>query len=155
MTYAVVRVRGTVNIHPDIKKTLTLLNLTRVNHCVLIEEKPSSKGMLNVVKDYVTWGDNLDKDVLTNLIKKRGRLIGDKKITEDHIKSSTSYSNIEKLSEAIINNKFKYKEIPNVKPVIRLNPPKKGYKGIKRSFKKKGSLGYRGKEINKLLDRMI
>ena len=86
MTYAVVRVRGTVNIHPDIKKTLTLLNLTRVNHCVLIEEKPSSKGMLNVVKDYVTWGDNLDKDVLTNLIKKRGRLIGDKKITEDHIK---------------------------------------------------------------------
>jgi len=155
MTYAVIRVRGTINIQPDIKKTLNLLNLTRANHCVLVEENPSTKGMLNVAKDYITWGDNLDKTIITKLIKNRGRLKGDKKITDDHIKSSTSYSNIEKLSEAIISKKFKYKDIPNIKPVIRLNPPKKGYEGIKRSFKKNGALGYRGKEINKLIDRMI
>lgn len=155
MAYAVIRVRGTVNIHPDIKKTLDLLNLTRVNHCVLLEETSSMKGMLDVAKDYITWGDSLDKTVLTKLIKNRGRLAGDKEITDEFIKSSTSYSSIEKLSEAIINNKFKYKEIPNVKPVLRLNPPKKGYKSIKSTFKNKGTLGYRGKEINKLIERMI
>ena len=38
MVYAVVRVRGTVNVNPDIKKTLQLLKLTRANHCVLVDE---------------------------------------------------------------------------------------------------------------------
>jgi len=154
MTFAVVRVRGTVNVKPDTKKTLQLLNLTKANHCVLLEEKPSIKGMLQVVKDYVTWGE-IDKNILNNLINSRGKLEGDKNLTDDYLKSSTSYGSIDKLSQAIMENKFKYKDIPNVKPIFRLNPPKKGYEGIKRSFVNKGALGYRGKEINKLIEKMI
>ena len=154
MTYAAVRVRGTVNINHDIKKTLELLNLTRANHCVILEEKPSIKGMLHVAKDYLTWGE-IDKGVLTKLISERGRLSGDKEITDEIIKTSTSYSNIDKLAQAIIDNKLNYKEIPNIKPIFRLNPPKKGYEGIKRSYKMKGALGYRGKDINKLIEKMI
>ena len=154
MTYAAVRVRGTVNINPDIKKTLQLLNLTRANHCVLLEEKPSIKGMLQVTKDYLTWGE-IEKGILTNLITLRGKLEGDKGLTEDYLKSVTSYNTIDKLSQAIIDNKFKYKEIPNVKPIFRLSPPKKGYEGIKKSFTNKGALGYRCKEINKLIEKMI
>ena len=154
MVYAVIRVRGTINIKPDIKHTLNLLNLTRANHCVLVEDTPQYRGMLQVAKDYITWGE-LDKSTLAKLIESRGKLEGDKDITPEFLKSSTSYDNIEKLSEAIINNKFRYKEIPNVKPVFRLNPPKKGYEGIKRSFANGGALGYRGKEINNLIERMI
>lgn len=154
MTYAVVRVRGIVNVKPDIKRTLQLFCLTRVNHCVLLEENASIKGMLQIAKDYTTWGE-IDKDVLSNLIKNRGLLEGDKDLTDDHVKSATSYDTIEKLSQAIVDNKFKYKEIPNVKPIFRLNPPKRGYEGIKRSFKNGGALGYRGKEINKLIGRMM
>jgi large subunit ribosomal protein L30 len=154
MTYAAIRIRGTVNIKPDIKKTLQLLNLTRANHCVILKETPGTKGMLQVVKDYVTWGE-IDKNNLTKLITNRGKLEGDKPLTEDYIKSATSYSTIDKLSQAIIDEKLKYKEIPEVKPVLRLNPPKKGYEGIKRSFSNKGALGYRGKDINKLIERMI
>jgi large subunit ribosomal protein L30 len=154
MTYAAIRVRGTVNVKPNIKKTLELLNLTRANHCVILKETSSTKGMLQVVKDYITWGE-IEKNNLTKLITNRGRLQGDKPLTEDYIKSATSYSTIDKLSQAIIDEKLKYKEIPEVKPVLRLNPPKKGYEGIKRSFSNKGALGYRGKDINKLIDRMI
>lgn len=154
MTYAVIRVRGIVNIKPKIKKTLQLLNLTRVNHCVLIDETSSNKGMLQIAKDYVTWGE-IEKETLTKLIKQRGRLEGDKPITEDHLNSITSYKDIEKLTEAIISKKFKFKEIPNVKPIFRLNPPKKGYGSIKRSYTKKGALGYRSKEINILIERML
>ena len=154
MTYAAVRVRGTIHVNPDIKKTLELLNLTRVNHCVLIEEKPSSKGMLQVAKDYITWGE-IERSALKKLITSRGKLEGDKEITDDYLKSATSYSTVEELSKAIADNKFSYKEIPSVKPVFRLNPPKSGYRGIKRSFKEKGALGYRGKEINKLIEKMI
>lgn len=154
MTYAAVRVRGTVNIKPDIKKTLQLLNLTKVNHCVLLEEKPSIKGMLQVAKDYITWGE-VEKDILNKLIISRGKLEGDKELTENHVKSATSYNSLEKLSQAIIDNKFKFKDIPNVKPIFRLDPPKKGYEGVKKSYSKKGALGYRGKDINKLIERMI
>lgn len=154
MTYAAVRVRGTVNVKPDTKHTLQLLNLTRANHCVLLEEKPSIKGMLQVAKDYITWGE-IEKDVLSKLISSRGKLEGDKELTNDYLKSATSYDSVNKLSQAIIDNKFKYKDIPNVKPIFRLNPPIKGYESIKRAFAKKGTLGYRGKEINKLITRMI
>ena len=154
MVFAAVRVRGIVNVKPDIKRTLQLFRLTRVNHCVLLEENASIKGMLQIAKDYITWGE-IDKAILSELIGSRGKLEGDKELTEDYIKSATSYNNLEKLSQAIIDNKFKYKDIPNVKPIFRLNPPKNGYEGIKRSFVNKGALGYRRKEINKLLERMI
>ena len=154
MTYAVIRVRGTVNIKPDINKTLQLLNLTRANHCVILEEEPITKGMLQVAKDFVTWGE-INKDVLLKLIASRGKLEGEKELTDEYLKSATSYNNLDKLTQAIIDNKIKYKDIPNVKPIFRLNPPKKGYEGIKRSYANKGTLGYRGKEINKLIERMI
>ncbi|UCD14292.1 MAG: 50S ribosomal protein L30 [Thermoplasmatales archaeon] len=154
MVFAAIRLRGTVNVKPDIKHTLDLLRLTKVNHCVLLEENRVYKGMLQIVKDYTTWGE-INKKVLLNLIKSRGMLVGDKSITEEYIKSATSYDSIEKLSQAIIENKFKYKEIPEIKPLFRLSPPKKGYKGIKRSFANGGALGYRGKEINKLIERMV
>ena len=57
MTYAVVRVRGTVNVKPDTKKTLQLLNLTKANHCVLLEEKPSIK--LSRLFSYILFGISL------------------------------------------------------------------------------------------------
>ncbi len=154
MVHAVVRVRGIVNVNPDIKRTLQLFRLTRVNHCVLLEENANTKGMLQVAKDYITWG-TIEKESLTKLIKSRGKLEGDKELTEGYLKSATSYNSIEKLSQAIMDNKFKYKDIPSVKPIFRLNPPKNGYEGIKRSFKNGGALGYRGKEINKLIEKMI
>lgn len=41
--------------------------------------------------------------------------------------------------------------------VYRLNPPKKGFeiKGVRKAFKQGGALGYRGKKINDLLERMV
>ncbi|HUS99669.1 MAG TPA: 50S ribosomal protein L30 [Candidatus Thermoplasmatota archaeon] len=154
MVYAVIRVRGTVNIKPDIKKTMQLLRLSRTNHCVLLEENVVYKGMLQMVKDYTTWGE-INKETLTKLLSERGKLIGDKPLTEDYLKKATPYHSFEKLSEAILKEKVKYKEIPEVKPLFRLNPPKKGHRTVKRSFVNKGSLGYRKDEINKLIDRML
>ena len=154
MVFAVIRVRGVINIKPDIKHTLKLFRLTRVNHCVLIEENNVMRGMLQVIKDYVTWGE-IEKENLLKLIISRGKLKGDKQLTDDYIKSATSYDNIDKLSKSIIENKFKYTDIPEIKLLFRLNPPKKGYEGVKKSFKNKGALGYRGKEINRLIERMI
>ncbi|MCX6671065.1 MAG: 50S ribosomal protein L30 [Euryarchaeota archaeon] len=154
MVYAVIRVRGTVNIKPDIKKTMQLLRLTRANHCVLLEENAVYKGMLQMVKDYTTWGE-INKETLMKLLSMRGKLIGDKPLTEEYLKKAAPYHSFEKLSEAIMENKVKYKDIPEVKPLFRLNPPKKGHRTVKRSFVNKGSLGYRKDAINLLIERML
>ena len=84
MVYLAVRVRGTVNIKPDIKHTLDLLNLTKVNHCVILPENDSTKGMLQIVKDYITWGE-VDKNVLLKLISTRGKIQGDKNLTDEEL----------------------------------------------------------------------
>ena len=152
--YAVVRVRGDINVKPAIKRTLQLMNLTRINHCVILEDSAIIKGMLQRAKDYITWGE-IDKTMLTKLMKTRGRLEGNRELTDDYVKNTTSFTSLEKLSDALLASKIKYKEIPEVKPIFRLHPPRKGYEGIKRSFVNRGALGYRGKEINALLDRMM
>ena len=154
MVYAVIRVRGTVNVKPDIKRTMQLLRLTHANHCVLLEENVVHKGMLQIVKDYTTWGE-IDKQTLTKLLSSRGKLIGDKPLTEEYLKKAAPYHSFEKLAEAIVENKVKYKDIPEVKPLFRLNPPKKGHRTVKRSFVNKGSLGYRKDAINILIERML
>jgi large subunit ribosomal protein L30 len=155
MVFAVIRVRGTINVKPKIRNTLNMLRLNRVNHCILIEDNNESyKGMLQIAKDYITWGE-LDKETAVKLIKSKGRLIGDKEITDEYVKSATPYNNIKELAEAIVGNKIKYRELPDIKPVLRLHPPRKGYGGIKRAFSEGGALGYRGKEINKLIERML
>ena len=81
--------------------------------------------------------------------------MGDKPITEEYLKSTTSFTTVKDLAGAIMDSKFMYRDLPDVKPLFRLSPPKKGYEGIKRSVVRGGALGYRGKEINKLIERML
>jgi large subunit ribosomal protein L30 len=71
--YAIIRVRGKISINKDIEDTLQLLNLTRVNHCVLFKESEKIAGMLKKGKDFITWGV-IDADTLTKLLLKRGKM---------------------------------------------------------------------------------
>ena len=50
--------------------------------------------------------------------------------------------------------KARLRDVPGLKPVLRLHPPRRGWEGIKRSFTEGGALGYRGDAINALLRRM-
>ena len=154
MAYLVIRIKGTVNVRHDFKKTLESLNLTRANHAVVVPENPYYEGMLKKAKDFITWG-KIDKETLEKLIRARGRLLGDKPITEEYIAEHTQFKNLGELCEAIVNNNFNYKNIPNIKPIFRLHPPRKGYRGIKKPFVLGGSIGYRDTKINELVMRMI
>jgi large subunit ribosomal protein L30 len=154
MAYAVIRVRGQADVNKDIRYTMGLLGLTRVNHCVVVPENPSTKGMLQVIKDYCTWGE-IDDETLVAMIKTRGKIKGDKDITEDYVKENSEFGSVEELAKAIIENDYRMRDMEDAKPVFRLHPPIKGYEGNKRSFRNGGSLGYRGKEINDLINRML
>jgi large subunit ribosomal protein L30 len=151
--YAVVQVRGVVNTRQDIKDTLKMLRLHHINHCVLVADTPENLGMIRKVKDYVAYGE-VDAMTIETLLRTRGRLIGDAALTDEYIKSNSTYSGITELAQALAGGELKLRDIPGVKPVLRLHPPRKGYKTTKRTFVQGGALGYYGQEINTLLYKM-
>ena len=154
MAFAVIRVRGQPDVNKDIRYTMGLLSLTRVNHCVVVPDNPSVRGMLQMVKDYCTWGE-IDQETLSAMIRTRGRLSGDAEITDDYLKEKSEFATIDDLSKAIIENDYRMRDLEDAKPVFRLHPPIKGYEGNKRSYKNGGALGYRGETINDLINRML
>lgn len=154
MTYVVIRVRGIPDVNYDIAHTMMLLGLNRVNHAVVIPENPSSKGMLQKVKDYCTFGE-VDAETLAAMIRARGKAAGDVPVDDEYLKAHSNYATVEDFAKDIIENNAKMKDVEGVKPVFRLHPPIKGYEGNKRSFKNGGALGYRAEKINDLVKRML
>jgi len=150
--FAIVRIRGSVGVRDDIEDTLDMLGLNTINSCVLVPENDDYKGMVEKVKDFVTFG-KINLDTLLMMVKKRGRLIGDKKLTEENVKE-LGFKSIEEMAKSVFEGKIKIKDIPKLKPVFRLTPPSKGYKSVKQHYPK-GDLGKRGEKINELLERMI
>ncbi|MBN2368534.1 50S ribosomal protein L30 [Candidatus Woesearchaeota archaeon] len=138
---AVVRVRGQVNLTYGLKRTFDLLNLHNKNWCVFVEDTPSIRGMIQKVKDYVTWGEVTD-ELMDEVISKRGELYKDR--LEDS-KAKIQY------------NKFIDHKGKKYNKFFRLTSPNKGYgrNGVKTSFANGGALGYRADKINELLERMI
>jgi large subunit ribosomal protein L30 len=152
---AVIRIRGRIDRNLSIKKTLELLRLNRINHCVIIDDRETYKGMLQKTKDLITWGE-VDSLTMKELLLKRGRLKGGERITEDYIKNNTEYSGIDDFITKFLKFEANLSDIRGLKQVFRLHPPRKGYRrrGVKQPFSFGGSLGYRGNEINNLISRM-
>ena len=150
---AVIRVRGVSDIFREIKDTLQMLHLTRNCHATLIDDRPSHLGMLRKAKDYLAWGE-VSKEGVVLLLTKRGRLAGNRKLTDRYVQE-IGYESIEDLAEAVHKIKVEYNGLRGVKPIFRLRPPKKGFSGkVKRSFASGGVTGDRGQAIDDLIRRM-
>lgn len=122
---AAIRLRGKVKTPEKTENTLHMLGLNKIHNCIVIPDEPSYRGMLQKAKDYITWGE-IDEETFNKLIEKR--------------------SNTDKDPEEIKKGK---------KEIFKLHPPKGCFKGSKKQpIGKGGELGYRGKKINQLLDRM-
>ena len=100
MAYAIVRLRGKTDLSRPVADTMRMLRLTRQNHCVVLPEDATTKGMLNVVKDHVTWGE-VDAEVLAKLLLRRGRAVGDRPIDDAFVKAHSAHKSIWDLSQAI------------------------------------------------------
>lgn len=154
MAQAVIRLRGVHNINPHTKDTLRYLRLNRVNHCVVLPDNETTKGMLQRAKDYVTWGP-VDAVTLAEAIRARGQLEGHDPITDDYVKANSDFGSIDAFAQAIVEGQAQFKDLQGVKPLLRLHPARRGLEGIKRSVQNGGALGNRGEGINDLLRRMI
>ena len=138
---AAVRIRGRTMVRTTIVDAMNMLRLYKNNFCVVLPNTPTYTGMLQQAKDYITWGE-IDDETFKLLVEKRGE--------EFHGRESDSKGLIKYNDYVVIGNK-------KLKRFFRLNAPRKGFgrKGIKRSFQRGGSLGYRGAAINDLIKRMI
>ena len=112
--------------------------------------------MLQKAKDYITWGD-ADADLVEKMISERGRLVGDKPVTDADVSEATDFGSIKEFAAAIVSGDATVKDMPDMKRVFRLHPPRgpKGWGGLKRSYVIGGALGPRGEDISALVERMI
>ena len=83
---AIVRLRGANKLKKRIEETMKMLRLYNKNSCIVVANTDSILGMLRKIKDYVTWGE-LDEETFKMLLEKRGRIIGNKSLTEEYLNS--------------------------------------------------------------------
>ena len=155
--YFAVRIRGSPGMNRKILDTLSMLRMNKVNHGVLIWGVKSYLGMLNKCKDYIAYGE-IEEKTLVRLLRVRGKVEGNKPLTDEHIQNLTEYNNIKQFAKAVLEGKIQYREkdVYKIKPVFRLHPPKKGHRGtIKKHYSEGGTLGNVGEYINIIIHKML
>jgi large subunit ribosomal protein L30 len=144
---AVVRLKGLFSTSPNIKKTLESLKLSRLYACTLVPMDPSYKGMLQEAKDVLSFGE-ISKETVALLLKKRGRTLDGKKLSE-----AMAPEDIEKLAEEIFSSGKKPQEL-GVQNVFFLSPPKGGFGKSRKASMPYGPLG-KNDNISELIARMV
>ncbi|MFK8213411.1 50S ribosomal protein L30 [Haloferax volcanii] len=151
---AIVQLRGEVNIAQDVRDTLTMLNIHRVNHATFVPETDAYRGMISKVNDFVAHGEP-SVDVVETLISTRAEPEeGDGDITGEWVSENTDYDDVAALAQAIVDEETTLRE-QGVSPVLRLHPPRGGHRGQKHVTKEGGQLGKHSTEqIDELLEDM-
>ncbi|MDH3382372.1 MAG: uL30 family ribosomal protein, partial [Flavobacteriaceae bacterium] len=57
----IIRIRGSIKMHRELKNTFDMFRLYKRNYCVVVSSTPSILGMIQKVKDYITWGEINDE----------------------------------------------------------------------------------------------
>jgi large subunit ribosomal protein L30 len=151
---AVVQLRGEVDMSGDVEDTLSMLNIHAVNHCALVPETVTYRGMVTKVNDYVAYGEP-SAETLALVIERRGEPPeGDDDIDDGWVTENTPYNSVEALAKALIDEETTLREA-GLAPTLRLHPPRGGHDGIKHPTKEGGQLGKHTSEaIDGLLEAM-
>ncbi|UCD20867.1 MAG: 50S ribosomal protein L30 [archaeon] len=142
---AVIRIRGLVGIRKDIAETLNKLRLRKKFVCIILEETPENMGMIQKVENFVAY-EKINESTLKELILKRGRFPGDKKL-------KGAGNKLDEFVKEFVANKKKLKDF-GIKPFFRLHPPLRGFKKSIKLRYPKGILG-KNEKINELIKRML
>jgi large subunit ribosomal protein L30 len=151
---AVVQIRGEVDQSSDVRDTLGMLNLHRVNHCTLVPWTDTYRGMVTKVNDWVAYGEP-SVDVVETLLQKRAEPFqGKEDVDAEWLSENTDYDDFGALAEALVEEETTLKE-QGLSPVLRLHPPRGGHDGIKHPTKEGGQLGkHTDEQIDDLLEAM-
>ncbi len=67
---AAIRLRGSIKVGKAMLDTMSMLNLDRVNTLSIVDESPSTLGMIKKVENFIAWGEISD-DVMKKLSGKK------------------------------------------------------------------------------------
>ncbi|GAB3034850.1 50S ribosomal protein L30 [Natronobiforma cellulositropha] len=152
---AIVQLRGEVNRQTAVDDTLSMLNVHKVNHCTLVPETDTYRGMITKVNDFVAFGEP-SQEVLETLLAKRAEPLEGRQsdVDEAWVAENTDYDDFAGLAEALLAEETTLRE-QGLSPTLRLHPPRGGHDGIKHPAGRGGQLGkHTTEEINELLNSM-
>jgi len=152
MAWVVIRVRGGIHARTDIIDTLEMLHLDRPNHATIVPEAASFKGMLSKVQGYVTWGE-AEPATVGKLLVARGETVHGESLGDGPLPEVVVAKDLPALTERVLSQGML--RAPGLKPLFRLKAPKGGWRSTKKPFALGGALGYRGRAINDLAQRML
>lgn len=151
---AVVQLRGEVNMNQDVRDTLEMLNLGRVNHATFVPEEPTYQGMITKVNDFVAHGEPSEGTVALLLRERAEPADSEGTVDDDWVESNTDYGSVDELAAALVAEETTLQEA-GVSPTLRLHPPRGGHKGLKQPVATGGQLGVQGTEmLDSLLEAM-
>jgi large subunit ribosomal protein L7e len=157
----VIRIRGTMGLHPKPRKILSLLRLRQINNGVFIRLSKATKQMLTLVEPYITYGYPNLKSV-KELIYKRGfgkvnkqRIaITDNQIIEGKI-GKHGIICIEDLVHEIFTVGPHFKQANKFLWPFKLSAPTGGWVKTLNHFNEGGDSGNREDKVNELIHRMV
>ncbi len=151
---ALVQLRGEVNMNQDVRDTLEMLNLGRVNHATLVPEEPAYEGMITKVNDYVAHGEPSEETIALLLRERAKPASGDDNIDNEWVSDNTEYESIDALAGALLAEETTLQDA-GLSPTLRLHPPRGGHKGVKQPISTGGQLGVHDTEhLDSLLEAM-
>ncbi len=151
---ALVQLRGEVNMNQEVRDTLSMLNVHSTNHCALVPETDTYRGMITKVNDYVAFGEP-SAGVLSTVLRTRAEPAeGVGEIDDEWVAENTDYDDVAALAEALLAEETTLREV-GLSPALRLHPPRGGHDGVKHPTAEGGELGKHSTEkIDSLLTAM-
>jgi len=154
---AIVRVKGLYGIRPAAKTTLDSLRLFYINHCAVFEDSPSLRGMLQVAKDYICWGEVKEETLKAVMEKRENMLAKHNEMKNAKMQKTDAKTDMKEAKNAKSSSKTEPKPVKSEKRssgmLFALHAPRGGWNGtIKKRFPK-GAAGLRP-DMDTLLELM-
>ena len=151
--FLVLRISGQADVPHWATTTMHLLKLEKKFRATIIPAKENTLGMLNKIKHYVSWQE-IDSSTAKELLDKKGRKSGYKKITTEDIEK-IGFKTIDELATALSEGKSSMTKLSPLKPWFAMSPPKTGFKkSTKKLYAQKGILGH-NKELTTIVRKMM
>ena len=151
----VVNLHGLINVPRGTRETLIQLGIGKRFAAAVVGDDPVSKGSVHLCKDYVAWAP-LDSELLTSLLKSRGRVSNSRSLDEEQLKA-LGFKTYADLAQSIMKGETSstLSSVKGLKPFFGLSPPKGGFKrSSRRQFREGGILG-ENPTLAEIVRRMI
>jgi large subunit ribosomal protein L30 len=151
-----IRLDGTPTVkHPE-ELTLDSLRMKSRYSSVLLRDDASVRGMLQRIKDHVTWARARKEDIEL-LLSNRARTPDGLGLTSKFVKEKSDFAGMSELISGLYSGKVTLARLREmgIEPCFRLHPPKGGFpNSSKRPFADSGELGFRKEGLHGLLKKM-